>query len=80
VSSCLGSTIESLICETGKSESARVAAASALLDRGYGKPGQHIDVTGQHKFSRMSDEELLAIVEEPIKSTIAARSNGGTKH
>ena len=26
------------ICENGKSESARISAATALLDRGFGKP------------------------------------------
>ena len=26
------------VCENGQSESARIAAASALLDRGFGKP------------------------------------------
>jgi len=30
------------ICKSGESESARVAAAIALLDRGYGKPTQPI--------------------------------------
>jgi hypothetical protein len=30
------------ICESGESESARVAAAVALLDRGWGKPAQAI--------------------------------------
>ena len=33
------------ICENGLSESARVAAATAILDRGYGKPRE--TVTGQ---------------------------------
>jgi hypothetical protein len=32
------------IAEKGKSESARVAAAGALLDRGFGKPVQNCDV------------------------------------
>jgi hypothetical protein len=35
------------ICAQGKSESARVAAASALLDRGYGKPAQSVDAKVQ---------------------------------
>ena len=33
------------ICEGGESEAARVAAANAILDRGYGKPAQA--VTGE---------------------------------
>jgi len=31
------------ICRDGASESARVAAANALLDRGYGRPPQAIE-------------------------------------
>jgi hypothetical protein len=28
------------VCESGETEGARVAAANAILDRGYGKPAQ----------------------------------------
>jgi hypothetical protein len=28
----------------GESEAARVAAANSILDRGHGKPGQHVDL------------------------------------
>ena len=42
---------------------ARVAAANALLDRGYGKPTQPISKTSvKVDPSTMSDEELAAIV------------------
>jgi len=34
------------IALSGKNESARVAAAQALLDRGYGKPKQGLEVSG----------------------------------
>lgn len=34
------------IAERGESESARVAAANALLDRGYGRPPQSVELTG----------------------------------
>jgi hypothetical protein len=41
---------------------ARVAAANALLDRGYGKPTQPISKTlAEVDPSRISDEELAAI-------------------
>jgi len=33
------------VCKHGQSESARIAAATAILDRGYGKPRE--TVTGQ---------------------------------
>jgi hypothetical protein len=34
------------VCARGKSESARVAAAQALLDRGWGKPQQDMNLNG----------------------------------
>lgn len=34
------------IAETGKSESARVSAADALLDRGWGRPQQSVTLDG----------------------------------
>ena len=39
----------SKIARSGESESARVSASSALLDRGYGKPKQTVDGTFQGK-------------------------------
>lgn len=35
------------IAEGGQSEAARVSAASALLDRGWGRPTQATEVTGK---------------------------------
>ncbi|MEO9633074.1 MAG: hypothetical protein ABJG14_21860 [Sulfitobacter sp.] len=35
------------VATRGKSEAARVSAASAILDRGYGKPSQSHEVTGK---------------------------------
>jgi hypothetical protein len=32
------------IMRDGESEAARVAAANSILDRGHGKPGQHVDL------------------------------------
>ncbi len=34
------------VCEKGQSESARVAAACAILDRGFGKPKQALEHAG----------------------------------
>lgn len=39
------------IAMSGDSEAARVAAANALLDRGYGKPPQSIEHSGQINLS-----------------------------
>jgi hypothetical protein len=48
---------------------ARVAAANALLDRGYGKPTQPIAQTlAKIDPSTMSDEELAAIVRNGIQA------------
>jgi hypothetical protein len=35
------------VCEKGQSEAARVAAACALLDRGYGRPKQALEHAGK---------------------------------
>lgn len=40
---------------------ARVSAAVALLDRGYGKPAQTINANVRRSFSDISDAELAAI-------------------
>jgi hypothetical protein len=44
---------------------ARVAAANAILDRGWGKPGQYVETSVRNRPIReLTDEELLAIIEE----------------
>jgi hypothetical protein len=60
------------ICRGGQSESARVAAANALLDRGYGKPVQTIDST-----VRTQPGELTGITDAELER-IAKGSSGGT--
>jgi hypothetical protein len=73
------------IAKTGKSESARVAAASCLLDRGWGKPRQSLEHTGSdgapiqfgfkdipEDLSKLSDDELDALANKI--------SNGTTRH
>lgn len=47
------------IAKAGESESARVSAANALLDRGYGRPSQAIE--HQFDLTNLSDEELEAL-------------------
>ena len=53
------------VASTGKSESARVSAATALLDRGFGKPAQFStgDPGSFRKATDMSDDELVAIID-----------------
>jgi hypothetical protein len=43
---------------------ARVSAANAILDRGYGKPAQSVDLTSRNVSAEMSDEDLLAIIQQ----------------
>ena len=51
-------TLAAIMRDPKASPAARVSAASAILDRGYGKPLQTID---RPERSVMSDEELMAI-------------------
>ena len=56
-------TLAAIMDDTKTPPAARVAAANALLDRGYGKPTQPISQTLTKIDPRtMSDEELAAIV------------------
>ena len=50
------------ICAQGDSASARVAAAVALLDRGWGKPEQSLDLHDSRELRQYSDAELIAII------------------
>src|SRR5215471_20364818 len=50
------------IATQGKSESARVAAATALLDRGYGRPQALTDVVEHRSARDLTDEELTAAI------------------
>ena len=64
------------ICNEGQSEAARVSAACALLDRGYGKPTQQVETGSPGEFSRMTDEELDAQIAEGIEHVATHQANG----
>lgn len=56
------------VAKNGSSESARVAAATALLDRGYGRPPQAVEISGTNggpvqtmDLSKMTPEQLAAL-------------------
>lgn len=49
------------VATKGKSESAKVAAATALLDRGWGKPKQTVDTT----LTLTHEDELDALDRDP---------------
>jgi hypothetical protein len=54
------------ICREGKSESARVAAANCLLDRGYGKPAQQVETehTGAIEVSKVEIPDFASITDK----------------
>ena len=64
------------ICNSGQSEAARVSAACALLDRGYGKPTQQVENGLPGEFSALSDAELDAQIAEGIEHIATHPANG----
>ena len=64
------------ICNEGQSETARISAACALLDRGYGKPTQQLETGSPGEFSRMTDEELEAHIAEGIELVAMHNAKG----
>jgi hypothetical protein len=64
------------ICSEGQSEAARVSAACALLDRGYGKPTQQVETGSPGDFTGMSDAELDAQIAEGIEHIATHQANG----
>jgi hypothetical protein len=54
-------TLRSIMLDKRQSGAARVAASCAILDRGYGRPAQSLDVGIRKTIEEMSDAELIAI-------------------
>ena len=50
------------VLKNGKTDAARVAAATALLERGFGKPMQPIEVGQPGEFEGLSADDLRAFV------------------
>lgn len=71
------------VAAKGMSEAAQVSAATALLDRGYGRPMQMLEHTGKdggpikHDMSVFSDEQLEQLSGIMGSITLARRSEGG---
>lgn len=63
--------IEALVdvCRSSKSDSARVAAATSLLDRGYGKPLQPVE----QEVSKLPDDELKKRVRRLVSADQAQK-------
>jgi len=62
------------IARTGKQEGARVSAASALLDRGFGKPVATINSNIQRSLAQVSDVELTTIATGRGEGVAASES------
>ena len=62
------------IAQTGKQEGARVSAASALLDRGFGKPVATINSNIQRSLAQVSDVELTTIATGRGEGVAASES------
>ena len=54
--------LAAIMNDKGASPSAQVAAATALLDRGHGKPLQQLEVGDAGAFSDMDDKALDAFI------------------
>lgn len=68
------------VSERGESESARVAASIAILDRGYGKPPQavrHSGTLGTYDLSQLSDEQLESLETILGPLAVAGGDTGG---
>jgi hypothetical protein len=81
------------IALTGKSENARVSAATALLDRGYGRPPMQVDVSARSQVDvihRGEAEFRKALIDRGIPANLLPPllaapkpidgDNDGTKH
>src|SRR4051812_15760057 len=60
------------IMRSGCSEAARIAACNVLLDRGWGKAREHQDLRLNYNVRDLSDEELLAIINNSAREQLPA--------
>jgi hypothetical protein len=51
-------TLAQIMCDPKAPAAARISAASALLDRGYGKPSQAIEATNTNVIYTVSDQPM----------------------
>jgi hypothetical protein len=63
------------IARKGKSETARIAAAVALLDRGYGRPQQSVEMNFtasmvEKRVSELNDGELLVLEQRMMQLSV----------
>lgn len=56
---------------------ARVSAAEALLNRGYGKPVQQMEVGKPGDFTEMSEDQVDAFIAQAVQELTAAKKPEG---
>lgn len=71
-------TLAGIMQEKQAPHSARVRAAEALINRGWGMPKQEMTIEDKRQLSSLSDGELESIARgEPRSGNGAAESEGG---
>jgi len=69
-----------LIATQGESEAARVSAANALLDRGYGKPQQSVEMSGPEGGPvEIDDRAAAARIAALLTAARSRRDDDGTE-
>jgi Family of unknown function (DUF5681) len=63
-------TLTAIMEDKDKSAPARVAAAVAILDRGYGRPQQNVEVGPPGAFERLNDAELDAYIAREARAIL----------
>lgn len=51
-------TLRKIMLDGKTSASARISAATVLIDRGYGKARQEVEISGTFDYTRLSDDQL----------------------
>lgn len=73
-------TLVEIMQDAEKSAPARVSAATALLDRGYGKPVQQLEVGKPGDFSDMSECEIDAFIAQASGQLAHLHADGFAVH
>jgi hypothetical protein len=73
-------TLATVMMDKEAPPAARVAAANAILDRGYGKPAQTINANVSRSVTDLSDAELIAIAAGGSAGDFEAPGSSETAH
>lgn len=64
------------IVKTSKNDKAAVSAAEALLNRGYGKPAQQVDITTRRAVDEIPEDLIDAAIER-LAAAVRPEAEGG---